>query len=319
MTEQKKTSVEFVEIETGFEGQRIDNFLRNRLKGVPKSVVYRIIRKGEVRVNKKRIKPEYKLQVADIVRVPPVVVDDKQAPKVSKGLKIVAQLEDCILFEDKDIIVLNKPAGMAVHGGSGLNFGVIEALRTLRPDARQLELVHRLDRDTSGCLLIAKKRSMLRVLHEQLREKTMQKNYWALVDGQWDKKDRKVDEPLRKNTLQSGERVVKVDKNEGKPSLTLFRILDRFSSCTLVQASPVTGRTHQIRVHTACKGHPIAGDNKYGNNDFSAFMEQKGLKRMFLHAFSLKFSHPNSQETIYVEAPLDTQLTKALAMLKQPK
>lgn len=317
MTEQKKTSVQFVEVEPGFEGQRIDNFLRHRLKGVPKSVVYRIIRKGEVRVNKKRIKPEYKIQVNDLVRIPPVTISEKEQPEISTGLKIVSQLEQCILYEDKDILLINKPAGMAVHGGSGLNFGVIEALRKLRPDARQLELVHRLDRDTSGCLLIAKKRSMLRVLHEQLRAKTMQKNYWALVDGQWNSKDRKVAEPLRKNTLSSGERVVKVDHEEGKPSLTLFRILERYNTSTLVQASPVTGRTHQIRVHTACKGHPIAGDEKYGNNDFSAFMQQKGLKRMFLHAYSLKFDHPATGESLYVEAPLDGALSNALKQLRE--
>ena len=164
---------------------------------------------------------------------------------------------------------------------------------------------------------MAKKRSMLRVLHEQLRAKTMNKHYWALVDGQWDNKHRKVDEPLYKNQLQSGERVVRVDEQKGKPSLTLFRVLERFASATLVQAAPVTGRTHQIRVHTACKGHPIAGDEKYGNSDFSAFMAKKGLKRMFLHAFSLKFSHPSSGEIIYIEAPLDEALSAALQQLRQ--
>jgi 23S rRNA pseudouridine955/2504/2580 synthase len=317
MTDQKKSSVELVTIDEGYQDQRIDNFLRNRFKSVPKSVLYRIIRKGEVRVNKKRIKPVYKLQIGDVVRVPPVKYEEKATPTISKGLKIVNQLEDCILFEDKDIILINKPAGMAVHGGSGLNFGLIEALRSLRPDDRNLELVHRLDRDTSGCLLIAKKRSMLRLLHEQLREKTMQKNYWALVDGQWDAKLRKVDEPLNKNTLQSGERVVRVDKKEGKPSQTLFRVLERFGSSTLVQASPVTGRTHQIRVHTACKGHPIACDDKYGNNDFGKYMNSLGLKRMFLHAFSLKFEHPGTKETMYLEAPLDKPLNNALETLKR--
>ena len=317
MTEQKKTSVEFVTIEAGFEGQRIDNFLRNRLKGIPKSVVYRIVRKGEVRVNKKRIKPEYKLQVDDVVRVPPVTLEEKTEKPISTGLKVVSQLEDCILYEDNDIIVVNKPAGMAVHGGSGLNFGLIEALRALRPKARQLELVHRLDRDTSGCLMVAKKRSMLRNLHEQLRAKTMQKHYWALVDGQWDAKNRKVDEPLHKNQLQSGERVVRVDHKNGKPSLTLFRVLERFGSSTLVQAAPVTGRTHQIRVHTACKGHPIACDDKYGNNDFSQYMSDKGLKRMFLHAYSLKFAHPSTGDSLYIEAPLDKALNNALKQLRE--
>jgi 23S rRNA pseudouridine955/2504/2580 synthase len=316
MTEQKKHSVEYVVIEDGYQHQRIDNFLRARFKRVPKSVIYRIIRKGEVRVNKKRVKPDYKLQLDDNVRVPPVKFEEKSEIVISPKLKVVAQLESCILFEDKDIIVINKPAGLAVHGGSGLNFGLIEALRSLRPDERQLELVHRLDRDTSGCLMIAKKRSMLRVLHEQLRAKTMQKNYWALVDGRWSNKLREVDEPLRKNTLQSGERVVKVDRAEGKLSKTLFKVLETFTSCTLLQASPVTGRTHQIRVHTACNGHPIAGDNKYGNNEFSDYMAKKGLKRMFLHAYSLRFDHPGSGEPLFVEAPLDNSLNQALKMLR---
>lgn len=317
MTEQKKTAVEHVVVEDGFQGQRIDNFLRNRFKGVPKSVLYRIIRKGEVRVNKKRIKAEYKLQLDDIVRIPPVRFEPKETQEISTGLKIVAELEKQILFEDDCLIVINKPAGMAVHGGSGLNFGLIEALRSLRPDARQLELVHRLDRDTSGCLLIAKKRSMLRALHEQLRNKTMEKNYWALVDGVWDNKIRKVNEPLLKNTLQSGERVVKVNKTEGKASQTLFRVLERFKSSTLVQASPVTGRTHQIRVHTQCKGHPIACDPKYGDESFNQYMASMGLKRMFLHAFSLKFTHPGTNKSMYVEAPLDGALNGAIKQLKE--
>lgn len=317
MTEQKKTSVEHVEVEAGYEGQRIDNFLRNRFKGVPKSVLYRIIRKGEVRVNKKRVKAEYKLNVGDLVRIPPVKYEEKPAAEVSSNLKIVANLEQQIIYEDDCLIVINKPAGMAVHGGSGLNFGLIEALRSLRPKARQLELVHRLDRDTSGCLMIAKKRSMLRALHEQLRNKTMEKNYWALVDGKWDGKDKKVNEPLKKNTLQSGERVVRVDKVEGKPSQTLFRVLQRFASSTLVQASPVTGRTHQIRVHTQCKGHPIACDAKYGNEDFNQYMASMGLKRMFLHAYSLKFSHPGTNKPMYLEAPLDDALAGALKQLRE--
>jgi 23S rRNA pseudouridine955/2504/2580 synthase len=206
---------------------------------------------------------------------------------------------------------------MAVHGGSGLQFGVIEALRALRPDAKHLELVHRLDRDTSGCLLIAKKRSVLTHLHEQLRNKTVEKKYWALVAGDWDNKVRKVTEPLRKNTLQSGERVVKVDAVEGKPSETRFRILQRYQEGTLVEAFPVTGRTHQIRVHTACKGHPIACDDKYGDNQFSQQMQQIGLNRLFLHAFSLSFIHPISETTMRFEAPLDSKLSQTLERLNR--
>ena len=316
MTDEIKLPVQMIEIEDDFIGQRVDNFLIARLRGVPKSVIYRVLRKGEVRVNKKRIKPEYKLEQGDVVRVPPLTVAS-EPDAVSVKLSLVKDLEQHILYEDKDLIVLNKPSGMAVHGGSGLQFGVIEALRALRPDAKHLELVHRLDRDTSGCLLIAKKRSVLTHLHEQLRNKTVEKKYWALVAGDWDNKVRKVTEPVRKNTLQSGERVVKVDAAEGKPSETRFRILQRYQEGTLVEAFPVTGRTHQIRVHTACKGHPIACDDKYGDNQFSQQMQQIGLNRLFLHAFSLSFIHPISETTMRFEAPLDPKLSQTLERLNR--
>lgn len=315
MTDEIKLPVQIIEIEDDFSGQRIDNFLIARLKGVPKSVIYRVLRKGEVRVNKKRIKPEYKLRAGDSVRVPPVTVNNTETEPVSVKLTMVKNLEQYILFEDKDLIVLNKPSGMAVHGGSGLQFGVIEALRALRPLAKQLELVHRLDRDTSGCLLIAKKRSVLTHLHAQLRDKTVEKKYWALVAGDWDAKVKKVTEPLRKNTLQSGERVVKVDVVEGKPSETRFKILQRYQQGTLVEAFPVTGRTHQIRVHTACKGHPIACDDKYGDNDFTASMSKLGLNRLFLHAKTLSFLHPTEQTTLRIEAPLDPVLEGVMTKL----
>lgn len=314
MTDEIKLPVQLIEIEPDFIGQRIDNFLLARLKGVPKSVIYRVLRKGEVRVNKKRIKPEYKLQQDDVVRIPPLTVAAEGEP-ISVKLSMVKNLEQHILFEDNDLIVLNKPSGMAVHGGSGLQFGVIEALRALRPLAKHLELVHRLDRDTSGCLLIAKKRSVLTHLHEQLRNKTVEKKYWALVAGDWDNKVRKVTEPLKKNTLQSGERVVRVDEAEGKPSETRFRILQRYQQGTLVEAFPVTGRTHQIRVHTACKGHPIACDDKYGDNVFTAQMQQIGLNRLFLHAKILSFIHPITETTMRIEAPLDPSLEQALTKL----
>ena len=314
MSDEIKLPVQIIEIEPDFIGQRIDNFLLARLKGVPKSVIYRVLRKGEVRVNKKRIKPEYKLQQDDVVRIPPLTVAAEGEP-VSVKLSMVKNLEQHILFEDNDLIVLNKPSGMAVHGGSGLQFGVIEALRALRPLAKHLELVHRLDRDTSGCLLIAKKRSVLTHLHEQLRNKAVEKKYWALVAGDWDNKVRKVTEPLKKNTLQSGERVVRVDEKDGKPSETRFRILQRYQQGTLVEAFPVTGRTHQIRVHTACKGHPIACDDKYGDNTFTAQMQQVGLNRLFLHAKTLSFMHPITETTMRVEAPLDPVLEQALSKL----
>ena len=305
--------VQFVTIDDCHAGQRIDNFLMTQLKGVPKSRVYRILRKGEVRVNKKRVKPEYKLADGDQVRIPPIrVSEETEVPNVK--LDRVAALESQILYEDDHLMVINKASGMAVHGGSGLKFGVIEGLRALRPDARFLELVHRLDRDTSGCLLVAKKRSALRSLHEQLRNKTVEKNYHALVRGQWQKTDRKVCAPLLKNTLKSGERVVRVDP-QGKESETRFKILQRYQDATLVQASPITGRTHQIRVHTLHAGHPIACDDKYGDQAFCSKMRQRGLNRLFLHAAELSFLHPKTEVTMRFEAPLDDELSAALEAL----
>ena len=316
MSEKTGLQVSFVTIGEDHLGQRIDNFLITHLKGVPKSAVYKILRKGEVRVNKKRIKPVYKLQLNDVVRIPPIKVAEKEE-FVPKKLDKVKQLENAILFEDKYLMVINKPSGMAVHGGSGLSYGLIEALRVLRPEERSLELVHRLDRDTSGCLLISKRRSVLTDLHKQLREKTMEKNYWALVDGQWDSKTKNVTEGLRKNTLKSGERVVRVDNTEGKPSHTRFRVLERYAECSLVQASPVTGRTHQIRVHTQCKGHPIACDDKYGVAEFDQYVNKlTGLNRLFLHAHDLRFMHPKNETTMHVEAPLDNALQNCIKKLR---
>ncbi len=305
--------VQLLTIEAEHEGQRIDNFLKTQLKGVPKSLIYRILRKGEVRVNKKRIKPEYKLCPGDEVRVPPVRVAEKnELPSANLGS--IQRLESQILFEDEAMIVLNKPSGMAVHGGSGLSFGVIEGLRALRPEARFLELVHRLDRDTSGVLLVAKKRSALRSLHEQLRVKTMRKQYLALVRGQWQSHVKVVNAPLRKNDLQSGERVVRVS-SDGKPSETRFRIARQFAEATLVECSPITGRTHQIRVHTQHAGHPIACDDKYGEAAFDEKMRSQGLKRLFLHAWKLTFTHPVDGREVLIEAPLAPELDNFLNKL----
>lgn len=305
--------VQLLTIEAEHDGQRIDNFLKTQLKGVPKSLIYRILRKGEVRVNKKRIKPEYKLCTGDEVRVPPVRVAEKnELPSANLGS--IQRLESQILFEDDAMIVLNKPSGMAVHGGSGLSFGVIEGLRALRPEARFLELVHRLDRDTSGVLLVAKKRSALRSLHEQLRVKTMRKQYLALVRGQWQPHVKVINAPLRKNDLQSGERVVRVS-SDGKPSETRFRIARQFAEATLVECSPITGRTHQIRVHTQHAGHPIACDDKYGEAAFDEKMRAQGLKRLFLHAWKLSFTHPADDREMQVEAPLSLELEAFLGKL----
>ncbi|HEM6851797.1 23S rRNA pseudouridine(955/2504/2580) synthase RluC [Providencia stuartii] len=313
-----QNQVQFIDISDDEAGQRIDNFLLAKLKGVPKSMIYRIIRKGEVRVNKGRIKPEYKLIAGDQVRVPPVRVAEREEAPVSAKLDKVSALADCILYEDDAILVINKPSGTAVHGGSGLSFGVIEGLRALRPEARFLELVHRLDRDTSGILLVAKKRSALRALHEQLRLKQMQKDYLALVRGHWQSHTKVIQAPLLKNILQSGERVVRVSP-EGKPSETRFKVEERFDNATLVKASPVTGRTHQIRVHTLHAGHPIAFDNRYGDKQFDSQLADTGLKRLFLHASALKFTHPKTGEEMWLQAPLDKELNQCLKVLRSRK
>ncbi|WP_312594858.1 23S rRNA pseudouridine(955/2504/2580) synthase RluC [Stutzerimonas nitrititolerans] len=312
-TPSQASSVQMLEVSPEFAGQRIDNFLRNQLKGVPKTLIYRILRKGEVRVNKGRIKPEYKLQAGDLVRVPPLRLAERDEPApLAPGL--LERLEAAIVYEDKALIVLNKPAGIAVHGGSGLSYGVIEALRQLRPDAKELELVHRLDRDTSGLLMVAKKRSMLRHLHQELRGDGVDKRYMALVRGRWEAGRKQVSAPLLKNTLRSGERMVEVT-DEGKEALTLFRVLRRFGDfATLVEARPVTGRTHQIRVHARHAGHAIAGDSKYGDEDFSREIRELGGKRLFLHAYGLKVPLPDGGE-LNLEAPVDEVWSQTLGKL----
>ncbi|KAE9530390.1 23S rRNA pseudouridine(955/2504/2580) synthase RluC [Testudinibacter aquarius] len=318
-TNSMQASVRFQTIDADQAGQRIDNYLLSQLKGVPKSMIYRIIRKGEVRVNKGRIKAEYKLQANDIVRIPPVKIAEKEQAPLSNKLHQVAQLEQQILFEDDVLLVLNKPSGMAVHGGSGLSFGVIEALRSLRPEARFLELVHRLDRDTSGILLVAKKRSALRHLHQQLRDKTIQKEYLALVRGQWQSHCKVINAPLNKNELASGERIVRVSE-QGKPSETRFSVEERYGEqATLIKAMPITGRTHQIRVHSQYAGHPIALDSKYGDQDFDQKMQALGLNRLFLHAYAIRFEHPKSGETLRLSAELDNSMKGILRQLREQK
>ncbi|MCL4160214.1 UNVERIFIED_CONTAM: hypothetical protein GTU68_010118 [Idotea baltica] len=295
-------------------GQRIDNFLRNQLKNIPKSMIYRIVRKGEVRVNKKRIKAEYKLKAGDLVRIPPVTIEEKTEENVpSTKLNKVSELEQCIIYEDDHMLILNKPSGTAVHGGSGLKFGAIEALRALRPDARFLELVHRIDRDTSGILLVAKKRSALRHLQAQFREKTVQKYYFALVMGEWKNSCKVVNAPLLKNEVNS---IVRVNPN-GKASETRFKVLEKFQDATLVQASPITGRTHQIRVHAQYTGHPIAWDDRYGDRRFDAYTGKVGLNRLFLHAANIKFTHPGSDEKMDISAPMEKRLERSLTGLRK--
>ena len=307
------SGVQLLEVAPDVAGQRIDNFLRTQLKGVPKTLIYRILRKGEVRVNKGRIKPEYKLQAGDIVRVPPLRLAERDEPApLAQGL--LERLEAAIVYEDKALIVLNKPAGIAVHGGSGLDYGVIEAFRQLRPDVPDIELVHRLDRDTSGLLMIAKKRSMLRHLHEALRGDGVDKRYMALVHGNWPTAKKRISAPLLKNNLRSGERMVEVNP-EGKEALTEFKVLRRFGEfATLVEARPITGRTHQIRVHAQHAGHSIAGDAKYGDEQFSREIRDLGGKRLFLHACALSVTLPDGAQ-LRLEAPVDDIWTRTVERL----
>ncbi len=302
-----------VEVVPDRAGQRLDNFLLAELKGAPRSLVYRLLRTGQVRVNKGRIKAGYRLQAGDQVRIPPVKLGEAREPQTPPQERL-RQLEARIIHEDARLLVVNKPAGMAVHGGSGLSYGVIEALRALRPEATSLELVHRLDRDTSGCLLVAKRRSMLRWLHELIRDNAVEKRYLALLAGEMPRKSLMVDAPLRKNTLKSGERVVCVDP-EGKPSRTHFRRLRRFADATLVEARLHTGRTHQIRVHAAHLGLPLLGDGKYGDKQANAAARELGLKRLFLHAFALTFELPDGAGAFHIEAPLDPDLESVLEKL----
>lgn len=304
--------VRFCEVDEHREGQRLDNFLLRELKGVPKTRIYRALRKGEIRVNKGRVKADYRVEAGDTIRIPPLRTNQER-PEPSLGRDFEAHLEACIVYEDDGLLVINKPSGLAVHGGSGLNFGLIEALRKIRPMQKYLELVHRLDRDTSGCTMVAKKSSVLKGIHKKLRGVGVDKRYLALVAGRWPKYCLRVEVPLIKNTLVSGERMVKVDIN-GKPSLTEFVVVERFADATLIEAKPVTGRTHQIRVHALHAGYPILGDEKYGNRETNRLFRHRGLKRLFLHAKSLSLEYPEDS-LLEVEAPLDDNLIKLLKNL----
>lgn len=302
-----------VTVGAGNAGQRLDNFLLGELKGAPKSLVYRILRKGEVRVNKGRAKPETRLSEGDVVRIPPVRLGEQpERPAVGDWLKQL--LASAVLHEDRHLLVLDKPAGVAVHAGSGVSVGVIEGLRAMRPDEPGLELAHRLDRETSGVLVLAKDRPTLLQLHEALRGDAVHKSYLALVRGSWPERLREVSAPLAKNSLRGGERMVEVD-DEGKDAVTKFRVMERFAQATLVEAQPVTGRTHQIRVHALHAGHPIAGDDKYGDAEFDRGLKGRGLSRLFLHAARIELPR-SGQKPLTVEAPLPAELVKVLAALR---
>ncbi len=309
----ESTKVTHVAVSAEHDGQRLDNWLLRNLKGIPRSRVYRILRKGEVRVNGKRAKPEQRVATGDDIRLPPVRLPDESAPKRVPD-SLIDSIEASVIHSDTDLLVVAKPAGLAVHGGSGLAFGVIESLRASRP-SETLELVHRLDRDTSGLLLVARNRPALRTLHGLLREGLVEKRYLALLKGSWNLGTKTIDAPLATRARQGGTRVVKVAES-GKASDSTFSPVDFFGArATLLEVNLGTGRTHQIRVHAAHAGHPVAGDDKYGDREFNTEMEGLGLKRLFLHAQSLSFEWPGSQKTFAVSQPLPPELAMVLETL----
>lgn len=317
--EPSKPVVQIVEIDEESAGQRVDNYLVRILKGVPRSHVYKLMRRGEVRLNGRRVRANSRLQPGDRLRLPPVRTSSTQDRGDVPGW-LAKKLNNSIIYKDNRMFVLNKPAGVAVHGGSGVSAGVIEAMRKLHPDEKSLELVHRLDRETSGCLMIARRRSGLRQLQQALRDKRqLHKYYLVVVHGRWPSAAREVTMPLSKNLLQSGERISRVSA-DGKPSLTRFRILATSDDYSLLEAEPVTGRTHQIRVHCACSGYPVVGDPKYGRADLDKPLRKLGYNRMMLHASRLVLP-PTSEGAapIMVEARPDDQFVKFKKFIKNNK
>ena len=306
--EEPRLSVRIVEVDEGSEGQRIDNFLLKVLKGVPKSRIYRCLRKGEVRINGKRAKADARLVLLDKVRIPPIrVALQKQANPSQNILQVLSQ---AVIYEDEGLLVINKPAGIAVHGGSGVSYGVIEAMRILRPKDKHLELVHRLDRDTSGCLMISKKPKYLKAIQKFLSNKhELEKHYLTVVHGRWSKRKQHVDLPLKKNVLASGERISVVDIS-GEPSRTEFAVVKQNQNLSLLAVKPITGRTHQIRVHCKHTGFPIVGDPKYG--DEAADKQVAGKGRMMLHASKLVIPGMFGNQPVTVEADLDEAFKKLI-------
>ena len=314
--------VTHVEVTVDDAGTRLDNFLVRQLKDVPRTHVFRLLRKGEVRVNKKRAKPDQRVALGDIVRIPPVKKAEEVPPPATPRTaseSLQALVLGAITYEDSDLIVINKPPGLAVHGGSATDFGLIEALRCARPEQRDLELVHRLDRDTSGCLLVAKRRAALRDLHLQLREGRTEKHYLALLCGKWNLGTKRIELALDTDERRSGERHVAV-RAHGKKSVSTFKPVQFFGNlATLMEVEIDTGKTHQIRVHAAHAGHPVAGDDKYGNRVFNQLLADYGLKRMFLHSSSMGFTRPGTREPMLASAPLPPELSAVIDKLTRGK
>lgn len=304
MNELSKGAATWLQVEANSAGQRVDNYLTRRLKGVPKSHIYRILRSGEVRVNSRRVRPDHRLAEGDRLRVPPIRTARRRA---SAQQRSVGRLQARVLYEDESLLVIDKPAGIAVHGGSGISQGIVERLRLERADAPFLELAHRLDRETSGVLMLAKRRPALTALHRELREGRVRKFYLVLVSGRWNDARRSVKLPLNKRVLPSGERRVSV-KESGMPAHTVFRLQRRWREYSLLEAELKTGRTHQIRVHLAHLGFPIVGDDKYGDFALNKALAREGLKRMFLHAERTIVAHPVSGAPLVLESPLPADL-----------
>lgn len=309
--------VQLVDVGPEDAGQRLDNFLMRHLRKAPRTLIYRIIRKGEVRINKGRAKANTRIEAGDVVRIPPVKVPEKiELDNSEIPAAELRRIEENIIFEDKDLMVINKPSGIAVHGGGGIHFGLIEIVRALRPLAKRLELVHRIDRDTSGCILIAKKASVLKHLHAQMREGKFDKRYLAIVMGQWPKNTQKIDLPLRKDHLADGGWHVKVAQN-GKTAVSFFKVVEHLKGADLVTVKLKTGRTHQIRVHALSQGCALMGDDKYGNRDVNKKYRPLGMKRLALHAQFLGFTHPVTEQEMLIEAPMWHDFSKIIETLKR--
>jgi len=298
----QKTNVSFIEVSTAQVNQRLDNFLLKTLKNVPKTRIYRIIRKGEVRVNKKRCKPDYKLGIGDLIRVPPLRLESKHDPKTYIPPGLIEAIEKAVLFENKHLVVIDKPAGLAVHSGSGISFGVIDIMRRIRPET-EIELVHRLDRDTSGCLLLAKHRQSLLEMQGRLQDNSIKKNYLAVVKGHWPVGKTEITHALKRITLANGERRVHVDPG-GQKALTRITQNTPGEEYSVLSIELLTGRTHQIRVHCQAEGHELAGDTKYGDAGFNRLMRKRGIKRLMLHASRLELPHTEFNPEIVINAQL---------------
>jgi 23S rRNA pseudouridine955/2504/2580 synthase len=311
----QKSAVSLIEISDAQLGQRLDNFLIKQLGNVPRTRIYRIIRKGEVRVNKKRCKPEYKLQAGDQVRIPPLRLEPEHTDKLKPSMRMLSQLEQAIVYENAHVLVLDKPAGIAVHSGSGIPYGIIDAMRLLRSDA-EIELVHRLDRDTSGCLMFAKHRQALLALQSMLLDKSLSKNYCAVVRGTWPAELTEIGLALKKYHLPNGERRMRVD-SEGKPALSRIKLLQSGKQFSVIRVELVTGRTHQIRVHCQAQGHEIAGDDKYGDAAFNRMMRKRNVKRLMLHAASLELPHSDYTPEIVINAALPPRFEELIGADRQ--